>query len=630
MVLLGAILERALEGGYAEPLLARDLIDVDPIRQRYITRILITLSLTFASISVLSTLFTLYWFVRMRRGFRHELIMLLVQSDFVKSAAFVVFPIVSLIGGPIESDSSFCQVSGFALALGIESSDIAVLLIALHSVMYIFRPRSGLYPYRRIAYLVYYLFPIVVASLAFIDGPGYENVGHYCYLRADRGWRRMALSWIPRYIIGISIVVIYAFIYIYIRKRMYDYERRSSNSPPPPRKSQLPRISCHGLIPSMPNSRRGSGIDSIVDKAHRRSDSTVSSIEATDHTTPPGRTRGRTMPSRPPIDWNWSGFRQPRSSVDNPFPEDTHDPLSPNPPEAPSIVPTPTPAYFPDANRAPATPDTHGGDHDGSSVTSSQTVWRRPISPITPTRPGAADRAPAHRPNVSLPNILTMLRRGPSPHPPPLATIDHDPHCPHHMVAVTTVDSVPILISADQSDVARNRDKIRRQLRALFAYPLVYLIIWVFPFVSHVMGYDDAVRPGDPFWLLILGIISLCVQGTVDCALFAAREKPWRHARRGFWKAVTSKLFGGWKENVWGDFGAAGRTREEMMVDGRLARQRRDGEIVAEQCLRASVPFARKGVREWWDVDLTGFGAADWEEAEEGRDLRGKERDEGV
>jgi G protein-coupled receptor GPR1 len=72
MVLLRALLERALEGGFADPLLARDLINVDPIRQQYITRILIILSLTFASISVLSTLFTLYWFVRTRRGFRHE------------------------------------------------------------------------------------------------------------------------------------------------------------------------------------------------------------------------------------------------------------------------------------------------------------------------------------------------------------------------------------------------------------------------------------------------------------------------------------------------------------------------------------------------------------------------------
>jgi len=557
--------------------------------------------------------------------------MLLVQSDFIKSAAFVVFPIVSLVGGPVRSESVFCQISGFSLALGIESSDIAVLLIALHSVMYIFRPRSGLYPYRRAAYLTYYLFPVGVASLAFIDGPGYENVGHYCYLRANRGWRRMALSWIPRYVIGISIVVIYAFIYIYIRRRMDDYGRRSSTSPPPARKT-LPRISCHGLIPSMPNSRRGSGMESILAKHHRTSDSTVSSMASKNATTTTDRNRGLSLPSRQSMDWNWSGFRQPRSSEENPFPDDTHDPLAPNPP----TVSPPTSAYLPDTNRSPDVSDEQGGEHgDSSSAASCETVWRRPISPPETVNPSPADRVPGHRPNVSLPNIFTMLRRGPSPHPdrliPPHCTCrrnNHNPSCPHHIAATTAADSSPIFISADQSGVARNREKIRRQLRSLFAYPLVYLIVWVFPFVSHVMGYDDAVRTGDPMWLLILGIISLCVQGTVDCALFAVREKPWRHARRGFREAVTTRLFGGWKENVWGDFGAAGRTREEMMVDGRLARERRDEEIVAEQTLRASVAYVRKEVRQWWDVDLTGFSDREVEEAENTR--RGKGLGDGV
>jgi hypothetical protein len=81
MVLLGVLLERTLSGGFAAPLLARDdSIDVDMDRQQYITRILMILSLTFASVSVLSTLFTLYWFVRMRRGFRHEYGVLAARS----------------------------------------------------------------------------------------------------------------------------------------------------------------------------------------------------------------------------------------------------------------------------------------------------------------------------------------------------------------------------------------------------------------------------------------------------------------------------------------------------------------------------------------------------------------------
>jgi len=68
MLLPSVLLERALVESSPE----QDYASVNPYRQQYITRILSILSLTFASISVLSTLVTLYWFVRMRRSFRHE------------------------------------------------------------------------------------------------------------------------------------------------------------------------------------------------------------------------------------------------------------------------------------------------------------------------------------------------------------------------------------------------------------------------------------------------------------------------------------------------------------------------------------------------------------------------------
>jgi len=161
----------------------------------------------------------------------------------------------------------------------------------------------------------------------------------------------------------------------------------------------------------------------------------------------------------------------------------------------------------------------------------------------------------------------------------------------------------------------QNRDKIRRQLRSLFAYPLVYILVWVFPFVSHVMGYDDSVRPGDPEWLLILGIISLCGQGTVDCALFTFRERPWRQARGGFWESLWKRLrlFDSDVSNG----GLAGRTQDEMLVDGKLARKRRDEEEVFERMRKESViqgserGAGKKGVREWWDADFDDVGSGE-------------------
>lgn len=51
-----------------------------------------------------------------------SLIMLLIQSDMFKAFWFMVYPIVTFVNGPVNSHSTFCQVNGFFLAVGIESS----------------------------------------------------------------------------------------------------------------------------------------------------------------------------------------------------------------------------------------------------------------------------------------------------------------------------------------------------------------------------------------------------------------------------------------------------------------------------------------------------------------------------
>jgi G protein-coupled receptor GPR1 len=48
--------------------------------------------------------------------------MLLIQSDMFKALWFMVYPIVTFTNGPVPSKSSFCQVNGFFLSLGIEAS----------------------------------------------------------------------------------------------------------------------------------------------------------------------------------------------------------------------------------------------------------------------------------------------------------------------------------------------------------------------------------------------------------------------------------------------------------------------------------------------------------------------------
>ncbi|GAB1319290.1 G protein-coupled receptor gpr1 [Madurella fahalii] len=576
-------------------------------------RLLTILSLVFASISVVSTLPTLYWFVRMRRSFRHELILLLIQSDILKSTAYVIFPIVSLVRGNVESDSTFCQLSGFTLAIGIESADVAILLIALHSVMYIFRPRSGLYPYRRVAYLVFYLFPATTASLAFIRGYGYENVGQYCYLRTDRTWTRLMLSWIPRYFICISIVLIYAFIYLYIWKRIGDYGRRSSEAVQQCRWPSAsgsvpatPRICYHGLIPSTPSSRRTSVVDTVsASKDRRRPASSISTIQTGNGS------------AQAEIQWNWTGFTQAQSlGRSTPEADETGDPLTPDLPP----ISSPPPAHSPQPRAAPIT-------DCPPARASRDSIHHPPLASSTkrPSHSAGPNDSAGHKKRIhSLTPLLSRLHKIRTRTASSSSSIAE----PHH--AAPPSPPAPLSSVADDCSsptagvVSQQRDRVRRQLRSLFVYPLAYMVVWLFPFVSHILGYDDnnnnpdrAAGGGggeeDPRWLLVVGIISLCVQGAVDCALFMLREKPWRHAAegRGFlgslWSIVRSR--GG---------GIAGRTREEMLVDGRLARERREEEILVERAAREGSVGRPKAVREWWEMDGDGGSDDDDDDDDQG------------
>ncbi|KAK2067041.1 hypothetical protein P8C59_000810 [Phyllachora maydis] len=662
---------------------------------------LTALSLACGCISVFATLFAFYWFVKMRRSFRHDLIMLLIQSDFIKALWFTIFPIVSFARGPIPSDSAFCQASGFFLTFGIESSDVAVLLIAVHSIMYIFRPQSGLYPHRRVAYAVWFLFPLAIASLAFINGSGYENIGHYCYLNTDQSWARLWLSWVPRYVICGTILVLYVFVYAYVRRKMDAYGRRSSAAAaaaaataacPRPLPSQggltpplhgglgplplaadaarppaTPPMAYHGLIPSTPSSRRGSAAPPTEDAdggAQERRFSVATLL-------PLPRTGGedddaaeRPMRQHPQLHhmmhWTWSlnkrtaaantaaGTAPARSLVD----EEVQDPLMPRRP-GPTLAPAPAPAAQSKGQEGEG-----GGQPVGKPLPVGSRIWHQALGSVSSTHSASQQQQQQRRPSGSkLPGILRAAAGSaptPSCIPPPQGHEgQHDPY--------TT--SFP---GADEdTGIARHRATVRRQLRALFVYPLAYVLSWVFPFASHMRGLDRDAPGGaaHPDWLLVVGIISLCVQGAVDAALFTARERPWRHrdVRRGSGGWVVAVKLGGrgtggrgivlgegvmglarWIGRLMGlGMGVrmggmgrartgAGRTREEMLVHGRLARARRKEEIAAESgrsgsggaegagrmsstagSAGAAASAERRTRREWWDVEHDDDGLQD-------------------
>jgi G protein-coupled receptor GPR1 len=177
----------------------------------------------------------------------------------------------------------------------------------------------------------------------------------------------------------------------------------------------------------------------------------------------------------------------------------------------------------------------------------------------------------------------------------------------------------------------RTRDKIQRQLRFLFIYPLVYIGMWILPFISHGMQYSDQFAMDPPFALTCCTTISICMQAAVDAWLFSTREKPWRHipgTNGDFW--VSLKFWSDWtgfqrRRSLQGP----GKTREEMVREARAAYRRRDEEILQRRIQAESNHHAGQrdsGARraEWWESVSVGVDGAMSPVLEENSPLEGQ------
>ncbi|TGO63145.1 hypothetical protein BCON_0015g00740 [Botryotinia convoluta] len=529
------------------------------------------LALTFATASVASSILAFYWFVRMRRSFRHDLIMLLIQSDMFKALWFMVFPIVIFLHGPVADDSKFCQISGFFLALGIEASDTSVLMVAVHTALYIFKPRSssgegGLYPYRRIAYTIWIVFPLLTASLAFVNNhEAYVGQGTYCYLPVRPFWYRLALSWIPRYIIFITIVTVYVSIYFYVRFRFRGFENsHSQDSCDSTRRNQVRRsLPPPALILNGPVTEIRRPPAAYVTERRKQSSSTLESLANMRNNahqfmwTSVFHSRNRTHSVSPPSEISapdtdsYAGASTPQivSEITNPallMPQQILNPL-------------PHPQFR-------------------------NTSWRESIA----RRLSLDSNGSVYIHPATLQQQNGSAEQGNS----------YDMHLVNSRGQDLTV-----------SEMIRTREKIRRQLRFLFIYPLVYLGMWTVPFVFHILQFNDNLAVNPPFAINLLTTIFICAQGAVDCWLFSTREKPWKHI-----PGTNGTFFGSLK--FWVIFfgkgkerqgHGPGKTRNEMAREARQAYKRRDQELAQRrfeaQAGNGVVMERGRGDRSWWDVE---------------------------
>ncbi|RDA89448.1 hypothetical protein CP532_6112 [Ophiocordyceps camponoti-leonardi (nom. inval.)] len=140
----------------------------------------------------------------------------------------------------------------------------------------------------------------------------------------------------------------------------------------------------------------------------------------------------------------------------------------------------------------------------------------------------------------------------------------------------------------------KTRDKVRRHLRLLFIYPVVYTGLWTVPFICHIVSRPEH---GESFGLTLASIASLSLQGTADALVFTMVEKPWRLPGRARARRWLRRSNEGAATHT-----HAGRNRDEMRFDSRVARRRREGELAAERLLRRMTKQSADRIREWWDV----------------------------
>lgn len=79
------------------------------------------------------------------------------------------------------------------------------------------------------------------------------------------------------------------------------------------------------------------------------------------------------------------------------------------------------------------------------------------------------------------------------------------------------------------AEARARRETARRQIRLMFVYPIVYFIIWLVPFINHLTQYSNQFAQHPVYALTILTWISIASMGMVDSLVFSLREKPWKH-----------------------------------------------------------------------------------------------------
>ena len=351
---------------------------------------------------------------------------------------------------------------------------------------------DGLYRVRRWVYATWIFLPNLSAALAFVNPrSAFAAAGGFCSLPLRPYWYRIALFWGPRYLIWCYVVFVAVRIYRYVGSefKVFGQEKDRSSSLGVPGNSSVDRMMRmdkerqHERRQSQPLSSNGIGKQGVSD------------LESAPDNVSQVRQRIGSIMDSPEANVSNASRRQPTPNCHT-----GTDPTS----EDSSMAPQAAMSY-PTSRR--------GSQQIGNGVTTEDFAPPPKIDPnghrgsITNMGSKRSSAAPSFTaPSFDTPSGLPSIKEGLS----------------------TPRDAEQSRPTASEAIRLRRR-LIQRQLRLLFIYPCIYMLLWIIPLVVNIMNYTDYFAQNPIFSIGILNLLCVTIMTFVDVFVFCWRERPWRH-----------------------------------------------------------------------------------------------------
>lgn len=367
--------------------------------------------------------------------------------------------------------------------------DLATLSMSLHTALLVFKPwqnvigDEGLYSFRHTVTAITIMLPLIMASVAFAHhGHGYSAQLPICALPVRPFWFRLALQWVPRYIIWFIVFGLAISVYCYVGGEFRMFSAGAVSSSTSALNVSHSKMISHTLT-------IGDGL--ATDTTLPVNDATA--VKSTPNTWPPSRRRS-------------SPFSSMTLAAVN---EELAPDEVPKPPQHVETL-----GEVRDTNSENNTTDASNlvSRSDGEIMADNPHLTFSAFEALRALNPRDGSTGKPQRSSLS-------SDHSPRDQSKPIEIVVHPP---------TQAEKSRKPLSANLAGAKRRR-AIIHQLRLLFVYPILYILLWLIPFILHCYQYSDYYAIHPPFPLTLLAYLSLAIMGAINGIVFNFKERPWRH-----------------------------------------------------------------------------------------------------